>query len=31
MLATNGTGTIAVTNAAAGTLHVILDVNGYFE
>jgi hypothetical protein len=30
-LATNGAGTIAVTNDSAGTTHVVLDVNGYFR
>ncbi len=30
-LATDATGTIGVVNGAAGTLHLILDVNGYFE
>jgi len=31
MLATDGAGTLAVTNRSAGTTHVILDVSGYFE
>jgi hypothetical protein len=30
-LATNGTGSLAVRNGAAGTVHFILDVNGYFQ
>jgi hypothetical protein len=30
-LATDGTGSIAVENDAAGTVHFILDVNGYFQ
>jgi hypothetical protein len=30
-LATNGTGQVIVYNAAAGTVHLILDVTGYFE
>jgi len=30
-LSANGDGTIAVTNATAGTVHVILDVNGYLK
>ena len=30
-LSTNGTGSIAVENDAAGTVHFILDVNGYFQ
>ncbi len=30
-LATDGTGTIGVKNDAAGTVHVIVDVNGYFK
>jgi uncharacterized repeat protein (TIGR01451 family) len=30
-LATNGAGTIAVTNRAADPVHVILDVTGYFQ
>ena len=30
-LATDGTGTIGVKNDATGTVHVIVDVNGYFE
>lgn len=30
-LATNGAGTFQATNASAGPLHFILDVNGYFE
>jgi uncharacterized delta-60 repeat protein len=30
-LSANGDGTIAVTNPTAGTVHVILDVNGYFK
>lgn len=30
-LSTNGTGTLGVQNASAGTAHVILDVNGYFQ
>jgi hypothetical protein len=31
LLATDGTGSLAVRNGAAGTVHLILDVNGYFE
>ncbi len=31
LLATNGTGTLAVLNGSAGTVHFILDVNGYFQ
>ncbi len=30
-LATDGTGTIAVRNDSAGTVHFVLDVNGYFR
>jgi hypothetical protein len=30
-LATDGSGTIAVTNDSAGSVHLILDVNGYFQ
>jgi hypothetical protein len=30
-LSTTGDGTVAVTNSTAGTVHVILDVNGYFR
>jgi hypothetical protein len=30
-LATNGTGSLATLNGAAGTVHFILDVNGYFQ
>ncbi len=30
-LATDGTGTIGVKNDATGTVHVIVDVNGYFK
>lgn len=30
-LATDGSGAIAVTNGSEGTVHLILDVNGYFE
>jgi hypothetical protein len=30
-LATNGAGSVGVANAAPGSVHVILDVNGYFE
>jgi len=30
-LATDGTGTIGVENDAAGTVHFVLDVNGYFQ
>jgi hypothetical protein len=30
-LATDGAGTIGVQNAAAGTTHLIIDVNGYFQ
>ncbi len=30
-LATNGTGSIGVENDSAGTVHFILDVNGYFQ
>ncbi len=31
MLATDGTGGVAATNGSNGTVHLILDVNGYFE
>jgi hypothetical protein len=31
MLATDGTGTIGVKNDSAGTVHFVLDVNGYFR
>ena len=31
MLATGGAGTFQVTNASAGTVHLILDVNGYYQ
>jgi IPT/TIG domain/Metallo-peptidase family M12 len=31
LLATDGNGTLAVRNGAAGTVHFILDVNGYFQ
>jgi IPT/TIG domain/Metallo-peptidase family M12 len=31
LLATNGSGSLAVLNGAAGTVHFILDVNGYFQ
>jgi hypothetical protein len=31
LLATNGTGTIKVKNGSAGTVHFVLDVNGYFQ
>jgi PKD repeat protein len=31
VLATDGAGTIGVKNDAAGTVHFVLDVNGYFE
>ena len=30
-LATDGTGTIKVRNGSAGAVHLVLDVNGYFE
>ena len=30
-LATDGTGTIKVKNGSAGTVHLVLDVNGYFQ
>jgi hypothetical protein len=30
-LSTDGTGSIGVENDAAGTVHLILDVNGYFQ
>jgi hypothetical protein len=30
-LATNGAGTIGVVNGSAGTIHLLIDVNGYFE
>jgi hypothetical protein len=30
-LATDGTGSIAVLNGAAGTVHLIIDVTGYFQ
>ena len=31
LLATNGAGSLATLNGAAGTVHFILDVNGYFQ
>jgi hypothetical protein len=31
LLATDGTGTIKVKNGSAGTVHFVLDVNGYFQ
>jgi PKD repeat protein len=31
VLATDGTGTIGIKNDAAGAVHVVLDVNGYFR
>jgi hypothetical protein len=31
LLATDGTGSLAVLNGGAGTVHFILDVNGYFQ
>ena len=31
LLATDGTGTIGVKNDAAGTVHYVVDVNGYFK
>jgi hypothetical protein len=31
LLATNGAGTLAVLNGSAGTVHLIVDVNGYFQ
>ena len=31
LLATDGTGRIAATNASSGTVHLILDVSGYFQ
>jgi hypothetical protein len=30
-LAMDGTGTIQVNNGSAGTVHLVLDVNGYFQ
>jgi hypothetical protein len=30
-LSTSGDGTIAVINGSAGAVHLILDVNGYFQ
>lgn len=30
-LATDGSGTIAVTNTSTGSVHLVLDVSGYFE
>jgi hypothetical protein len=30
-LATDGTGTIGVQNGSAGMVHLVLDVNGYFQ
>jgi hypothetical protein len=31
LLATDGSGTLRVQNGSTGTVHFILDVNGYFE
>jgi hypothetical protein len=31
MLATDGTGSVAVSNGSTGSTHVVLDVSGYFE
>jgi hypothetical protein len=31
VLATDGTGTVGIKNDAAGAVHVVLDVNGYFR
>ena len=31
LLATDGTGTVGVKNGSAGTVHFVLDVNGYFQ
>jgi hypothetical protein len=30
-LSSNGAGSLAILNGSAGSAHVILDVNGYFE
>jgi len=31
LLATDGTGKIGVKNDAAGSVHLVVDVNGYFK
>jgi hypothetical protein len=31
LLATNGAGSLSVLNGSAGTVHLIVDVNGYFQ
>ena len=31
LLATDGAGTLVILNQSSGTVHVILDVNGYFD
>jgi hypothetical protein len=31
LLATDGTGGLAATNGSAGSVHLVLDVSGYFE
>jgi hypothetical protein len=31
VLADDGSGTVSVFNSAAGAVHVVIDVNGYFE
>jgi hypothetical protein len=31
LLATDGSGSLAIQNLGAGAVHVILDVTGYFE
>ena len=30
-LATNGNGSVGVQNASTGTVHLVIDVNGYFQ
>jgi hypothetical protein len=30
-LATSGSGTVAVLNASSGAVHLVVDVNGYFQ
>jgi len=31
VLANDGSGTVDVFNSSGGTVHVVIDVNGYFE